>query len=100
VPSSGIATITVDASGHNCIILVPGANDLMTPAIADARRDAIVGAKVLLTQLEVSLDATVHAMRLAKQQQQQQQQQPSAMTTPSRTKVFFNPAPAVKSLQS
>lgn len=54
-------------------------------AKARAHSETIKGAKVLLTQLEVSLDATIEAMRIAKQ---------------SSTCVFFNPAPASKSLPS
>ena len=83
--SSGVATIVVDASAHNCIVIVPGANDHMTLAKANAHADVIRGARVLLTQLEVSLDATIEAMRIAKR-------------SPSSTTVFFNPAPASRSL--
>lgn len=60
--SSGVATVLVDSSAHNCIIIAPGANDLMTVAKADSHRDIIQGAKILLTQLEVDLDATIQVL--------------------------------------
>jgi ribokinase len=77
---SGVASIIVDGSGHNCIVIVPGANDLLTPAVADQHSALISGAKVVLTQLEVPLDATLRAMQLA-------------AASPN-TCVVFNPAPA------
>ena len=41
---SGMALITVDAAGENCIVVAPGANDRLTPA--DIAREA--GTKVIL----------------------------------------------------
>jgi ribokinase len=67
-PSSptGTAAIVVDDSGENCIIVVPGANLALTSDHVRAAAPAIQGADVVLGQLEVSLDATLEAFRLAR----------------------------------
>jgi ribokinase len=63
---SGTAAILVDDQARNCILIVPGANQKLTPA--DVRR-AIVplqSAAVLLCQLEVPVETTLEAFRLAR----------------------------------
>jgi ribokinase len=63
---SGMAAILVDDQARNCILIVPGANQKLTPA--DVRK-AIVplqSASVLLCQLEVPLETTLEAFRLAR----------------------------------
>jgi len=81
---TGVAQITVDAEGHNSIIIVPGANDMMSPmADADGSPDfieTVKGAKMLVCQLEVSLAATVSALRVAHN---------------NKVLTILNPAPAV-----
>jgi len=66
--STGLALITVDESGQNQIVLVPGANGTFGPPGLDAARPAIGAAAVLLLQLEIPMDtvlAAVHAGRAA-----------------------------------
>jgi len=61
---TGVAQITVDASGENCIVVAPGANGEM-----GARRlsdDAISRADVLLAQLEIPMPAVFQAATKAK----------------------------------
>ncbi len=62
---SGIAHIEVDHNGDNRIIVVPLANEALTPAIVDHYTDDIASATVLLCQLEVPLDTVRHALELA-----------------------------------
>lgn len=50
--SSGTALISVDASGENSIVVVPGANATLT-ALSAAQRALVAGARVVLTQLEI-----------------------------------------------
>lgn len=57
--ASGIATIVVDDTGENTIIVVGGANAAMTD-LTDADRAAIAAADILVCQLEIPL-ATVTA---------------------------------------
>jgi len=62
---SGVALITVDASASNRIVVVPGTNGLVTPAMA---RDAVAsaqGARILMVQLEIPMEAVHEAMRAA-----------------------------------
>jgi ribokinase len=64
--SSGVALILVDEpTGQNTIAFIPGANDALSPA--DVRRSvaSIDGADVLLCQLEVPVETTLEAFRLA-----------------------------------
>ncbi len=76
---SGVAPIAVDMDGHNSIIIVTGANDLLTEQEIEAARPAIASAHVLVCQLEIPLVATLAAMRIAREEK---------VTT------IFNPAPA------
>lgn len=77
--ATGVATITVDASGANSIVVVPGANARLDAATIDAARDAIAGAALMVCQLEVPIDTVVRAIDRA-----------HACGTP----VLLNPAPA------
>ena len=76
---SGVAPIAVDEEGHNSIIIVTGANDLLTEEEIEAARPAIASAQILVCQLEVPLAISLAAMRIAREEK---------VTT------IFNPAPA------
>ena len=80
---SGVAPIAVDPDGHNAIIIVTGANDLLTPAEIEAARPVIAGAQIVVCQLEIPVETTLAALRIARQE---------GVTT------IFNPAPARSSL--
>ncbi|MFN8488396.1 MAG: ribokinase [Caldilineaceae bacterium] len=78
--STGVAPIWVDgATGNNAIIVVPGANDLLTPTDVEAMRDAIIQAQIVVCQWEVPLETTLAALRIGRE---------AGVTT------IFNPAPA------
>jgi len=76
---SGVAPIAVDPDGHNSIIIVTGANDLLTEEEIEAARPVIAAAQILVCQLEIPLEITLAALRVARQEN---------VTT------IFNPAPA------
>lgn len=76
---SGVAPIAVDPHGNNAIIIVGGANDLMTVSEIRDARPAIARAQVLVCQLEIPLPLTLEALRLAREE---------GVTT------ILNPAPA------
>jgi ribokinase len=62
---SGVALITVDERGENCIVVASGANAQLSAAdVADAA-PALQTASLLLMQLEVPLDAVVYAAQEA-----------------------------------
>ncbi|ERN45034.1 ribokinase [Prescottella equi] len=61
---SGVAAITVDSSGQNSIIVVPGANSRVVDLTHDELA-AIADADVLLCQLEIPLDTVTAAARHA-----------------------------------
>jgi ribokinase len=65
--SSGIAIISVDDTGQNSIVYVPGANSRMGQADLDRLADSLAEARVVLLQLEIPLETTVAAARLARQ---------------------------------
>jgi len=79
--STGVAPISVCDNGENSIIIVPGANDLLTPQDIEQKRDIFKQSSILLTQLEVPLETTITALRMAKEE---------GITT------ILNPAPAQK----
>lgn len=76
---SGIASITVDSTGKNRIIIVPGANMRCGVEDVDAARDRIAEADILLLQLEIPVESVARAIQIA-----------AEVGTP----VILNPAPA------
>ncbi|MGO1402302.1 MAG: ribokinase [Flaviflexus sp.] len=63
--SSGVAPIFVDRESNNSIIIVKGANGLLSPKdVADAG-DAIAECKLLVLQLEIPLETVYAAIDLA-----------------------------------
>ncbi len=65
--SNGVAAIMVDDNASNCIVVVPGANASVTPRDIRDAATAIQKADVLLCQLEVPLEATLEAFRVARE---------------------------------
>ena len=80
---SGVAPIAVVPEGQNEIVIVSGANNLLTTSEIDAVRDQIAKSAYLVCQLEIDLALTLHALRVAR-----------SVGTPT----ILNPAPAVESL--
>jgi len=76
---TGTAGIYVDAGGRNSIIIGPGANAALTAEFVAQQADAIVGARIVLAQLESPVDSVLEAMRLARA---------------AGIKTILNPAPA------
>ena len=77
--SSGVAPISVDKNGNNSIIVVAGANNLLTESEVEAARETISKTELLICQMEISLETTIKALEIAKEE---------GVTT------IFNPAPA------
>jgi ribokinase len=65
---SGVAPIAVDPEGRNSIIIVTGANDLLTVEEIEAARSAISAAAVLVCQLEIPVEITLAGLRVARQE--------------------------------
>lgn len=61
---SGIALITVDDAAENTIVVLPGANGMLT-ALDEGDLAAIVDADLLMLQLETPLDTVTAAARVA-----------------------------------
>jgi ribokinase len=78
--ATGVASIVVDDEAHNCILVVPGANAALTPQLVREARPAIREARAVICQLEVPVDTTLEAFRLAKS---------------AGVQTVLNPAPAV-----
>jgi ribokinase len=64
--STGIAAITVDGEGNNCIAVVPGANDELGISHITSALEAIKEADVVVVQLEVPLDTVSFVLKEAK----------------------------------
>jgi ribokinase len=63
--SSGVALITVDAQGHNTIVVTPGANGRLTPEDLEASLAEIRSAGIILAQLETPLETVEYLASLA-----------------------------------
>lgn len=80
---TGTAMITIDESGQNEIVVVPGANAHVTDDGVERCRDLIENAGCVLLQLEVPLGAVEAAARLAQR---------------AGTTVILDPAPAQRAV--
>ncbi|KNC50507.1 ribokinase [Thecamonas trahens ATCC 50062] len=82
--ATGMAEINVDANGNNAIVIAANANTTITPdAVAAAAHSLFASARVVVTQLEIPLAATLEAMRHGRD---------------AGALVVFNPAPAIADL--
>lgn len=78
---SGVALITVDDEGENCIVVAPGANAALDCSDIDNATEKIEKASLLLMQLEVPIPTVDYAASIAAEK---------------KIKVILNPAPATK----
>jgi ribokinase len=74
---TGIATIVL-SEGDNSIIVVPGANNMVTPELVESLEKEIAASDLLLLQLEIPIESVERAARIAKKYGKQ---------------VILNPAP-------
>ena len=65
---SGIALIYVDTSGQNSIVVVPGANDALTPDRVINAAEHLAGSKIVLLQLESPIESVIAAAQAARRQ--------------------------------
>ncbi|UCD56752.1 MAG: ribokinase [Candidatus Hydrogenedentota bacterium] len=63
--SSGTALIVVDSEGQNRIVVVPGANNEVTPQDVDKAEETIARAALLVTQFEIPLKTVQRAIQVA-----------------------------------
>lgn len=64
--TSGVAPIFVDPQSRNSIIIIPGANDHLSPADIDAAADDIARCRLIVLQLEVPLETVYHAVEFGR----------------------------------
>lgn len=76
---SGVALITVDSYGENCIVVALGANMSLSPKDINKAKEVITTADILLMQLETPIETVEYAADLAAK---------------NGVKVVLNPAPA------
>lgn len=76
---SGVALITVDTNGENCIAVASGANATLLPADLVPAEAAIQQADLILMQLEIPLETITRV---------------AAMAASNNIKIMLNPAPA------
>ncbi|MCX6223984.1 MAG: ribokinase [Bacteroidia bacterium] len=76
---SGVALITVDSNGENCIVVASGANAFLTPADISKAGAEIEGSGMVLMQLEIPIETVEYVAEMAHTKG---------------VKVILNPAPA------
>ncbi len=76
---SGVALITVDANGENCIVVASGANASLSPDDIESARAEIETGDLVLMQLEIPLETVEYAAEMAYKKG---------------IRVILNPAPA------
>lgn len=65
--ATGLAMITVNSDGDNCIVVVSGANATMTREDIDQNRDLLETCDMVIFQLEIPLDTVCYGAKLAKE---------------------------------
>jgi ribokinase len=65
---SGLAIITVGASGENTIVVIPGANAAVTPDYIDSKRAVIQQAGIVLAQLEIPLESVLRLAEICREE--------------------------------
>jgi ribokinase len=78
--ATGSALILLDKAGNNCIAVAPGSNYKLTPFHIDQTRDSFQKAEIIVVQMELPWETTLHVFGLAKKMGK---------------KVLFNLAPAM-----
>ena len=63
--ATGVAGIIVDATGRNCIVLAPGANEHLSILDIEHAAQSIRDSKLLVCQLETPLETVTSAINLA-----------------------------------
>jgi len=81
--SSGVATIMVEPSGENSILIVKGANSDLSPADVEGAAEALKTCDLILLQLEVPLETVYAAIAFGKR---------------NGIRTVLNPAPATPEL--
>ncbi len=64
---TGVAVITVDSSGENSIIVVPGANHRVNNTEVERLKNLLSGVTALLLQLEIPLEFAMSAAKVAQE---------------------------------
>src|SRR5665647_1434791 len=80
VHPSGVALITVDAKGENCIVVASGSNSYLDKGDIDMAQEEILRSDIVLMQLEIPLETVVYVANIAFE---------------AGKKVILNPAPAL-----
>jgi ribokinase len=62
---SGVALITVDKNGENCIVVASGANAVLSAEDIDKALQQIIKASIVLVQLEIPLQTVAHIVNIA-----------------------------------
>jgi ribokinase len=65
--ATGLATVTVSASGENCIVVASGANARLDPSALAALEQVCTAGDVLVLQLEIPLATCLAAARTARE---------------------------------
>nr|XP_020470178.1 ribokinase isoform X2 [Monopterus albus]XP_020470179.1 ribokinase isoform X2 [Monopterus albus]XP_020470181.1 ribokinase isoform X2 [Monopterus albus] len=81
--ATGAASIFVNSAGENAIVIVAGANMLLSSKELQKALPAISHAKVLVCQLEINPQTSLQALHMAQE---------------NKVKTIFNPAPAIPDL--
>jgi len=66
--NSGVAVIVVADTGENSIVVIPGANALLTPQDLDESIGILRSASAVLTQLETPLETILHLAALCRRE--------------------------------
>jgi ribokinase len=88
--ASGVAPIWVDKFANNSIIVVSGANDLMSAEEIEAARLAIAESNILICQNEIPFAVTKKALQVAKEENVITMFNPAPVPTKSISKSFFS----------
>lgn len=64
--STGVAMIAVNAEGDNSIIVISGANAVLTPEDIETKIEILKGSDIVILQLEIPLETVLYTAKMAK----------------------------------
>lgn len=64
--STGVAMIAVNAEGDNSIIVISGANAVLTPEDIEKKMEILKESDIVILQLEIPLDTVLYTAKMAK----------------------------------
>lgn len=62
----GSAFVTIDEDAQNCIIIIKGANEYITPEYIEKNKECIINSKLCMTEFGIAVESAEYALNIAR----------------------------------